>query len=62
MEGTKFDYASTILDETYLGMHVEMMRSDLLASINKLNLSSEFREHVTPYIPRNGEDISYFLS
>lgn len=54
MEGTKFDYASTILDETYpLGMHVEMMRSDLLASINKLNLPSDFREHVTPYIYRN---------
>lgn len=56
MEGTEFDYASTILDETYpLGMHVEMMRSDLLESINKLSLSSEFREHVTPYIYKNGE-------
>jgi len=56
MKNSNFDYASTILDETYpLGMHIEIMKSKTLRSINKLKLSPELREHVTPFIYRNKE-------
>ena len=50
----KFDYASTILQETYpLGMHVEIMTIEALEKAHKQCKNFALREHVTPYIYQN---------
>ena len=49
-----YDYASTILDETFpLGMHVEVFKFDTLIRLNSMKLNKVDREHVTPKIYNN---------
>ena len=53
-EKSKYDYASTILSETYpVGMHVEIIRFEALKIAHLNCLNAELREHVTPYIYQN---------
>lgn len=50
----KYDYASTILDQTYpLGMHVEIFSYLALKEAFKNAVREEDFEHVTPYIYNN---------
>lgn len=50
----KYDYASTILDQTYpLGMHVEVFSYKTLTKVFQEADQQEDLEHVTPYIYNN---------
>tara|TARA_Y100001970_G_C14248111_1_gene869732 strand:+ start:2824 stop:3546 length:723 start_codon:yes stop_codon:yes gene_type:complete len=53
---TNIDYASTILKDTFpIGMHVEAMNMQTLKRVNKMKLTREEKEHVTPAIYRNNK-------
>ena len=53
-EMPKYDYASTILDQTYpLGMHVEIFSYRTLTEAFQEAYKKEDLEHVTPYIYNN---------
>lgn len=50
----EYDYASTILDQTYpLGMHIEVFSYKALKKVFKEARKKEDLEHVTPYIYNN---------
>lgn len=55
MNMNQIDYASNTLQRSFpIGMDIEVMSISLLETINRLDLSKSFREHVTPYIYNSG--------
>ncbi|WP_088013977.1 cytidylyltransferase domain-containing protein [Gottfriedia acidiceleris] len=51
----QIDYASNTIQRSFpIGMDIEVMSFSLIESINRLNLSQSFREHVTPYVYNSG--------
>jgi len=60
-QNTKLDYVTTILSETFpLGMHVEVLRFNVLKWLEHNVDSKLYREHVTPYIYNNPQKFKIF--